>query len=103
MKKIFTSSVTAVAFLFSHTLHADAAGDPVEEAVPVVEETIIALEPTPELPPPPTDKEVGKASADAANAAKWKNWQSIALAAGAVTVATVALILVANHQGHDSD
>jgi hypothetical protein len=45
-------------------------------------------------------KEVGKASTDGMSAAKKRQWQNIALASGAVVVATVAMILVSRNNGH---
>jgi hypothetical protein len=59
--------------------------------------------PQPEAAPDsttPVVKEVGKASTDGMSAAKRRQWQNIALASGAVIVATVAMILVSRNNGH---
>ena len=45
---------------------------------------------------------VGHASNDGAKAAHKKQWQNIALAAGAISIAVIALILVANNNGKSS-
>ncbi len=44
--------------------------------------------------------EVGEASNEAEKAASKQRWQRIAIAAGAVIIATIALILVGTNQGH---
>lgn len=43
---------------------------------------------------------VGQASDEGARTAKRKQWQNIAIAAGAVAVAVTALVLVASNDGH---
>ena len=43
-------------------------------------------------------RHVGKASNDAVQAAKRKQWQNISLALGATTVAVVIILLVAKNQ-----
>lgn len=51
----------------------------------------------------PDSKYVGKASEESSRTATRERWQNIALAVGAVAVATVALILVANNKGHKAN
>ncbi len=43
---------------------------------------------------------VGAAASEGSNTAKKKQWQNVALAAGAVAVAVTALILVSTNDGH---
>lgn len=50
----------------------------------------------------PDSKYVGQASDDGVKAARKEQWQNIALAVGAIAVATVAIVLVANNKGHKS-
>lgn len=56
-----------------------------------------AEDPTIDEPPPP--KEVGQAAVDGFDAGKQKNLGNIAIALLAVTVATVAILLVSKNQG----
>ena len=44
-------------------------------------------------------REVGKAAADSAHAARCKQWQNILLATTAVAAAVTAIVLVAKHSG----
>ncbi len=46
--------------------------------------------------------QVGKASGDAASAARKRTWQNIALAVGAVAIAVTAIILVHRHPGNSA-
>lgn len=43
--------------------------------------------------------QVGKAAEEGANSGKSSHWGQIALAAGAITIAVVALVLVAKNKG----
>lgn len=48
----------------------------------------------------PEVKHVGKASSDGMSAAKSRQIQNIALAAGIIAIAVTTLVLVNNHHGH---
>lgn len=77
MKKLLTSCSIIASIILSPTLKAEDISSEDTEGTPV-----------------------GQAANEGANAAKRKQWQNIALAAGAVAIAVTALILVASNDGH---
>jgi len=97
MKNLLISSVTLFSFALSNTVHPD-----VSEAAPQTE-TQLTEEPAAETQQP-SETEVKYVSKDStsekASAAKREKWMYIGLAIGTVIVATVALILVSNNNGH---
>jgi|SRR3990172_3516590 len=108
MKKTILSATTACAMVFSLGY----TDQPILENYAETEELIEAQETSNELIADETDVDadteeddgtlVGHASNDGAKTARKKQWQNIALAAGAVAIAVTALILVANNNGKSS-
>ena len=74
---------------------------PTEEPQMAAQDTSAQAAPAAEVAPAPVVavKEVGKASAEGANAGRSK-WGTFALAAGGVAIAVTAIILVAQNRGH---
>ena len=77
MKKLLTTSLIISSIVLSPALRAEDLSSDEPEGTPV-----------------------GQAANEGASAAKKKQWQNIALAAGAVAVAVTALILVASNDVH---
>jgi len=108
MKKIILSATTACSMIFSLGY----TDQPILENYAETEELIETPEASNELIADEIDVDaateeddgtlVGHASNDGAKAAHKKQWQNIALAAGAITIAVIALILVANNNGKSS-
>ncbi len=86
--------------------------DTTEEIIKENEE--LNFQPTPPVEVPPLNEyhsvpvsepdeepvvEVGRASSESADAISRQRWQRVAIAAGAVAIATIALILVGQHKG----
>ncbi|MES2345344.1 MAG: hypothetical protein V4494_05360 [Chlamydiota bacterium] len=93
MRKTFIPSFLAAVLALSPLgLRAD-------EQPPSTEVTAPAIETTTDETRPP--REVGAASTDAAEAAKKRKWQNIAIAGAAVIVAATAIYLASTNGGHN--
>ncbi|HEY5260101.1 MAG TPA: hypothetical protein VIJ46_05570 [Rhabdochlamydiaceae bacterium] len=113
MKKSLLTSLTLFAFVCNQTyadpnpednsIPTDSAIDLTheKEAAPTEEPQMAAQDTSAQVAPAPVVavKEVGKASAEGANAGRSK-WGTFALAAGGVAIAVTAIILVAQNRGH---
>lgn len=119
MKKSLLTSLTLFAFVCNQTyadpnpednsIPTDTAIDlthekeatPTEQPQMAAQDTSTQTAPDAEVAPAPVVavKEVGKASAEGANAGRNK-WGTFALAAGGVAIAVTAIILVAQNRGH---
>ncbi len=119
MKKSLLTSLTLFAFVCNQTyadpnpednsIPTDSAIDlthqkeaaPTEEPQMAAQDTSDQAAPAAEVAPDSVlaVKEVGKASAEGANAGRSK-WGTFALAAGGVAIAVTAIILVAQNRGH---
>jgi len=104
MRKKFLSALLISSFFLTPILRADTPAidsttpPPVAPPVEHVEQPqMTTAEPAPEQE---EGTPVSEATQDSGKAARKKRWQNIALAAGAVVVAVVAMILVANNDGH---
>jgi hypothetical protein len=109
VKKAIVSSLTATSLLFSNGAFSDAGPEAEASSQLIAQSQEVITEATTDettpladadVQPASQESEVGVGNDDAAKAAKRRQWGNIALAVGAVVVATVALLLVANNQGH---
>jgi hypothetical protein len=92
MNKLLTTVSVILSIVFSPALRADIAAseDTSSPSEMANDSSPTEIEGTP----------VGAAANEGSNTAKKKQWQNIALAAGAVAVAVTALILVSTNDGH---
>jgi hypothetical protein len=104
MKRLLISCLIVSSNVLSPALKADQIIPDQAEQVPTETESNMQImtATTPDTTLDETSKEtpVGQAANEGMSAAKRKQWQNIALAAGAVAVAVTALILVASNDGH---
>lgn len=118
MKRLIAAFLS-ISFSITSTARADVVDNtpPVSDAIPAteeVQEATITTTPAEETTTPaattpeesteevPEGKVVGKASEEASHSASRERWTNVAIAAGAVVVATVCLVLVSQNKGRTS-
>lgn len=103
MNKLLTSILTISSIVFAPVLQAD------DAAYELQDEQVAYDHENKEITSDTTNEEatmesegtpVGQAANEGSNATRKKRWQNIALATTAVAVAVIALVLVANNDGH---
>jgi hypothetical protein len=105
MRKTFIAYITCLVFSLSNGIYAEPTVNAQENSDFSSEGNLIQNSPQSDeeqlqQEPMPQAKQVGKATSEEASAAKKTDWGSIIIAAGTVTIATIALILVSRDHHH---